>query len=115
MATKGIESQVGFILVKNGRVIGFELFDHPETFEKLRKDLYQKYALDIGTKGKEANIDLEAIMTKFLKELQSGKITRGAQEQNVGGENIYLETDELRGVFFQRGNHPIYVSVVRKD
>lgn len=106
--------QIGVIVVRNGKVVGFEMAGHPETFDALKKDIYQKYAMDIAAKGEKVDVDKKEIMEKLIQELREGKVEFGEPDQNVGGQNIFIETPDLRGSFFQRGNEPIYVSIVRK-
>lgn len=105
-----MQNQVGIIVVKDGRVVGVEAFDHPETFKQHEKDIYQKYALDIASKGKTTESPVNAV-AKLEEELEKGKITR-EDTFNIGGENLYIETGQLRGTLFRRGAKPIYISIV---
>ena len=109
------ENQVGDVIVKNGEIIGLELFDHPKTFQAFKEDIYKKYAIDIAKKGKKKDLDPRRLLEKLLKELETGKVTRGTPEQNIGGENIFIETPSLRAVVFHRGKRLISLSVVRKE
>lgn len=104
--------QIGIAVIKNGQVIGFEMAGHPKTFDALKKLVYQKYAIDIASKGEKVDIDAETMIAQLIQELREGQVEKGTE--NIGGQNIFIETPELRGSFFQRGNQPIYVSVVRK-
>jgi len=109
------ENQVGIVIVKNGEVVGLELFDHPETFKALKEDIYKKYALDIAKKGEKKDIDPRTLLEKLFKELQTGKVKRGSPEQNIGGENTFIETPSLRAVAFHRGKKLIYLSIIRRE
>ena len=107
-----MEGQVGIIIVKAGKVVGVEAFDHPETFKQHERDLYQKYALDIASKGEPTENPINTV-AKLEEELENGKITR-EETFNIGGENLYIETQNLRGTLFRRGTKPVYLSIVRK-
>jgi len=95
--------------------VGIELFDHPETFQQFKEDIYKKYALDIAVKGKKVDFDPRELLNKLLKELQTGKVKRGTPEQNIGGENFFVETPSLRAVIFHRGKNPVYISIMRRE
>jgi len=103
------------IVIKNGKIVGLELFDHPETFKQFKEDLYKKYALDIAIKGKKIDLDPREQLEKLLKEVQTGKVSRGSPEQNIGGENFFIETPSLRATLFHRGKNLVYLSIVRKS
>ena len=106
--------QVGMVVVREGKVIGFEMAGHPDTFNALKTQIYQKYAIDIAQKGAKVDVDTKKVIEQLLTDLRKGHVEMGDAEQNVGGQNIFIETPELRGAFFQRGNEPVYVSIVRK-
>jgi len=106
--------QIGIIVVKNGKLIGMEMAGHPDTFNAVKTQLYQKYAIDLASTGQKAEVDVKKIMTDLLTELRDGHVEMGDSNQNIGGQNVFVETPELRGSFFQRGNLPVFVSIVRK-
>jgi len=106
--------QIGVVVVRSGKVMGVEYAGHPDTFQALKTQIYQKYAIDLAQKGDKVDVNAKTLMTDLLKELRDGHVEMGESDQNVGGQNVFVETPELRGSFFQRGNNPIYVSIVRK-
>jgi hypothetical protein len=106
--------QIGIMVVKNGKVIGLEMAGHPDTFNSLKTQIYQKYAIDLAAKSEKVDVDTKTLLTGILKELRDGHVEMGEADQNIGGQNVFVETPELRGSFFQRGNMPVYVSIVRK-
>jgi len=105
--------EVGIIIVKDGKVVGVELFDHPDTFEALKEEIYQKYAIDITTRA-EAEENPLAAVAALEKELEKGEVSR-EDRFNIGGENIYIDTDNYRGTLFRREGKPIYLSIVKKS
>jgi len=111
-STKG-NRQVGIVIIKDGQVIGLEAFDHPETFKQHKDDLYKKYALDIATKSEKADENPSTALAKLEQELEQRKVTK-EQHFNIGGENIYIETQSLRGSLFRRGAKTIVTSIIRK-
>lgn len=106
--------QIGILVVKGGKLIGMEMAGHPDTFNSLKAQIYQKYAIDLAAQGEKVSVDTKKLMTELLKELRDGHVEMGESDQNVGGQNVFVETPELRGSFFQKGNMPVYVSIVRK-
>lgn len=104
--------QIGAVIVKNGQVIGFEMAGHPDSWKALQGTIYQKYAIDIAAVGEKVDINPQTMIEQLILELRDGKVEKG--QTNIGGQNIFIETPQLRGSFFQRGQDPLYVSVVRK-
>lgn len=103
---------VGVIVVKDGKVVGVEVFDHPDTFEALKEEVFQKYALDIASRSSSQEVDL-SVLAKLEEEIRDAEIKR-EETFNIGGENLYFETEEVRGHLFRRHGKPIYLSLVRK-
>lgn len=106
--------QIGIVVVRNGKVVGMDMAGHPDTFQSLKMQIYQKYAIDLAQKGEKVDVDAKKVMEDLLKEIRGGHVEMGDSSQNIGGQNVFVETPELRGSFFQRGNEPVYVSIVRK-
>ena len=104
---------VGIIVVKDGKVVGVEVFDHPDTFEALKEEIFQKYALDIASRSSSPQeVDLR-VLARLEEEIRDAEIKR-EETFNIGGENLYFETEEVRGHLFKRRGKPIYLSLVRK-
>ena len=104
---------VGVIIVKDGKVVGVEVFDHPDTFEALKEEIFQKYAVDIASRSRASVVSPTSALAKLEEEIRGAEIKR-EDTFNIGGENLYFETEELRGHLFRRRGKPVYLSIVRK-
>lgn len=92
---QSVEKQAGALFAINGKAIGFDLFDHSQTLEKILPKLVQSYALDAVDAGQtEAKVE-KAGAEKMLEEA-----ARAVQEQfpAVGeGHDLRIRSQRLSG------------------
>lgn len=110
-----VDAQAGAVFVINGRMVGFDLFDSPETYRKLLPKLLRSYSLD--ALDKMATISSQAGMPPvphineveaFLKSLSECEVR---EFPAVGdGQDIRLTKAGLAAAALSVDNHIIHLS-----
>ena len=108
-----LEGQSGALFAVDGRVVGLDLFDSPETFRKLFPKLLRSYGLDaLESAGrekpaKETRISA-AIADAFLKRISSAKV----EEFPALGEgtDLRLSGRNMTGAALAADGHIIHLS-----
>lgn len=98
------ENQVGIIVIDSERVVGIELFDHPESWKVSSENVIKKYgeAFTTPTKGKsQTQIDdgqVEKAIAKFLELLLNASSLNDAKDgvHYVGGAGVKGEYTVLK-------------------
>ena len=109
-----IDSQVGAILMINGRVAGMDAFGRPDTFSKVFKKLLESYALDAidwYEEGKEYKA-LKSNVTQFRKAADAA----GSEGQpGVGlGTDFRIESRRVTGFGLVLNEKVLHVSVFER-
>jgi ARG and Rhodanese-Phosphatase-superfamily-associated Protein domain len=104
--------QVGMMFAIDGRIIGFDLFDCPETLRKLFPKLIRSYALDAldasMAKKPVAKIPSAEDAFEFLN-----RVGRAKQENfpAIGeGEDIRFSEGDLTGAALSKKGHVVHLS-----
>ena len=107
------ENQVGGIFSINGRVVGMELFDSPDTFRKLLPKLLRSYALDAIEKQKEPQVaPSQWAAESFFRAVKEAKQDRFSA---VGlGEDVRLNAEGISGAGLEYENRLVHLSVFRE-
>ena len=110
------ENQVGGIFAINGEVVGMELFDSPEMFQKMFAKLLRSYALDAIEKPTEKTSKMPSVPSQegaraLLEQIKTAKQERFAA---VGlGEDVRLKADGIAGAALEYENRLVHLSAFR--
>jgi hypothetical protein len=106
-------SQVGAVFVINGKIVGLDLFDFPETFKKLLPKLLRSYGLDALDRAASASVEAQPLpsdveVDKFLKEVMAAK----AEEfPAIGqGQDLRLTGSALTGAALAADDRVVHLS-----
>jgi len=105
--------QVGAVFVINGRIVGLDLFDFPETFKKLLPKLLRSYGLDALDRAGSASVEAQPLpsdveVDKFLKEVMAAE----AEEfPAIGqGQDLRLTGSALTGAALAADDRVVHLS-----
>ena len=109
--------QVGAVFVINGKIVGLDLFDCPETFKKLMPKLLRSYGLDALDRAASASAEAkplpsDADVDKFLKEVMAAE----AEEfPAVGqGQDLRLTSQGVTGAALAADDRVVHLSAFAK-
>ena len=108
------EKQTGAVFAINGRVVGLELFDSPQTFAGLLPKLTRSYALDaLDKQGEEAIAPSQWAVDSFLKAVAASKAEQFA---SIGiGEDARLSGEGMAGAALLVDNRVVHLSAFRQE
>ena len=90
------EGCAGAVFVVNGKVVGVDLFDQPETLQKLWSKLIQGYAIDALEEARPENLSVsESCVTEWLD--RATKVEPKVFPSPGLGEDIRLKGNEITG------------------
>ena len=105
--------QVGAVFIINGRIVGLDLFDFPETFQKLLPKLLRSYGLDALDRAKSAPEEAqpqpsEMEVDKFLKEVMAAE---AVEFPAIGqGQDLRLTGPALTGAALAADDRVVHLS-----
>lgn len=106
------EGQVGMMFAIDGRIVGFDLFDYPETLRKLFPKLIRSYALDAldASLGKETGPKIPSAVdaSEFLN-----RVGQARQENFPAlgeGEDIRFSARDLTGAALAKKERVVHLS-----
>jgi len=114
-AFKAENNQAGGVFCIDGKIVGMELFDKPETFRKLSNKLVESYAMDaIETQGQAITSNRQvANIVQFLSDTVSAKVERF--DALGEGEDLRLSADSVVGGGLEAQGRLVQLSVFRVD
>jgi len=114
-AFKAEKNQAGGVFCIDGKIVGMELFDKPDTFRKLSNKLVESYAMDaIETQGQAITSNRQvANVVQFLSDTVSAKVERF--DALGEGEDLRLSADSVVGGGLEAQGRLVQLSVFRVD
>ena len=112
------ENQVGGVFAINGRALGLELFDSPETFQKLFPKLLRSYALDAVEKPAETASESPSLSARSEAEalLEAIKTAKRERFAAVGlGEDVRLKADGIAGAALEYEDRLVHLSAFSNE
>lgn len=108
------EKQAGAVFAINGRVVGLELFDSPQTFAGLLPKLTRSYALDAMDKQNEPAVTPSPqSVDSFLKAVAASE---GERFASIGiGEDARLNGEGVEGAALLVDDHVVHLSAFRQE
>jgi hypothetical protein len=110
-----LPGQIGAVFALDGRVVGMELFDSPETFRKLFPKLLRSYGLDAlssrPAEGSNAPATSREDVAGFLRSVADARVTTfdGAGV----GLDLRLEAEGLTGAGLEVDDRLVHLSAFR--
>jgi hypothetical protein len=101
------EGASGAVFVLAGRIVGFDLFDKPETLAKLWPKLARAYALDAHTQREQGQPLSVAEVARWLHGTGQGK--EEVFKSPGVGDDVRLESQELLGACLLVEDQPVHV------
>jgi len=97
----------GVVFAYDGKIVGFDLFDHPATLAKLWPKLLRAYAIDVPKKdGDVPVVNPDQIRTWIHSALQA----KAEVFQSPGlGEDVRMEGGELIAAGLVVDDHPVHI------
>lgn len=108
-----IKNQVGVAILDFNDVVGLEIFDNPESWEAIQKEVIKKYAEIIGKKLEEAlyKLDKDKIKPKIEKFLE--EVSIGCHEEvifkNGTSKTMSLDGNNVMGEYTTIDDVMIYL------
>ena len=105
--------QVGAVFIINGRIVGLDLFDFPETFQKLLPKLLRSYGLDALDRARSASAEAQPLpseteVDRFLKEVMAAEV---AEFPAIGhGQDFRLTGSSLTGAALAADDRVVHLS-----
>jgi hypothetical protein len=105
--------QVGAVFIINGRIVGLDLFDFPETFQKLLPKLLRSYGLDALDRAGSASAEPQPLpseveVDKFLKEVMAAE---AVEFPAIGqGQDLRLTGSSLTGAALAADDRVVHLS-----
>lgn len=107
-ALPSLPGQAGAVFAINGRVIGLELFDAPETWRKLAPKLVRSYALDAIDRGGEAASPLADEARAFMAAVAA--VEPSPFPSTGVGMDVRLSSERLHGAALIVDNQTVHLS-----
>jgi hypothetical protein len=110
---KPAAGQVGAVFIINGRIVGLDLFDFPETFQKLLPKLLRSYGLDALDRAGSASAEPQPLpseveVDKFLKEVMAAE---AVEFPAIGqGQDLRLTGSSLTGAALAADDRVVHLS-----
>lgn len=99
----------GAVFVSGNRILGLDLFDRPETLQKLWPKLLRGYAIDaLEDTGRDVTVD-EAEVREWLTSLSQAKVER-FKSPGVG-DDVRVESRHVHGGALLVEDHPVHVEL----
>ncbi len=105
--------QVGAVFIINGKIVGLDLFDFPETFQKLLPKLLRSYGLDALDRAGSASVEAQPLpseveVDKFLKEVMAAE---AVEFPAIGqGQDLRLTSSALTGAALAADDRVVHLS-----
>ena len=105
--------QVGAVFVIDGKIVGLDLFDHPETFKKLMPKLLRSYGLDALDRAASASAEAKPLpsdgdVDKFLTEVMTAEAE--AFPAIGQGQDLRLSSPTLTGAALAAEDRIVHLS-----
>jgi len=97
----------GAVFVLSGRIVGFDLFDKPETLAKLWPKLVRAYAIDAYTEPESGKSLTVAEVAHWLRSAGQGK--EEVFKSPGVGDDVRVESKELVGACLLVEDQPVHV------
>jgi hypothetical protein len=105
------EGQTGAMFAIGGRLIGLELFEHPELLRKMLSKIVRSYALDAMHQEDDHRALSKQSVEGFLAEVAGADVQRFPA---VGsGEDLRLTSKHITGAALVEGNHVVHLCAFR--
>lgn len=101
---------VGAVFVRNGRIVGADVFDRPETLKKLWTKLVRAHAIDAL---EEPDLDVPAPETKTIRDwLEHAARAEAKSYRSPGlGDDLRLKADGVIGAGLVVDGRPVHVQL----
>jgi hypothetical protein len=105
------EGQTGAMFAIGGRLIGLEVFEHPEMLRKMLSKIVRSYALDAMHQDDDHRALSKQSIEGFLAEIAGAEVQRFPA---VGsGEDLRLTSKTITGAALVEGGHVVHLCAFR--
>ena len=107
------DGQCGAMFAIGDRLVGLELFEHPEVLRKMLRKVVRSYALDAIQAGESREVPSVTAAREFLTQLADG---RGETFPAVGlGRDVRITGDRLTGAALVVDDRVVHLCAFRTD
>ncbi len=107
------DGQSGAMFAIGDRLVGLELFEHPETLRKMLRKVVRSYALDAIQAGESSEVPSAKAAREFLTELADG---RAETFPAVGlGQDVRITGNRLTGAALVVDDRVVHLCAFRTD
>jgi hypothetical protein len=107
------DGQSGAMFAIGDRLVGLELFEHPETLRKMLRKVVRSYALDAIQAGESSEVPSAKTAREFLTELADG---RAETFPAVGlGQDVRITGNRLAGAALVLDDRVVHLCAFRTD
>ena len=112
-AFQAAEGQCGAVFAIGDRLVGFELFEHPDVLRKMLRKVVRSYALDAIMAGESDRTPTVKAATEFLAEVADGSIETFPA---VGlGEDARIRGRRVTGAALVADDRIVHLCAFRTD